>query len=115
MKDTELVLVNVDVNQKKNNTMVYKDENLGRVLKSSRCSDDHIHFSLKKIGRDGIIDPTRYFEKRKMEKPKWVSGCDDYKLIFLNEVIASGSITGGPKDVDTTPKQRTVMETEMPN
>ncbi|CAH1802777.1 unnamed protein product [Owenia fusiformis] len=112
MKDTELILVNVAVPPKKNNTTVYKDEQLGIVKKSSRCRDGHIHFALKKIGSKDIINPSKYFEKRKMERPKWVQTCDDYNLIWLGEVIAEGSITNGSKDIDTSPKQKAKVDTK---
>ncbi|CAH1802680.1 unnamed protein product [Owenia fusiformis] len=112
MKDTELILVNVAVSSKKHNTTVYKGEHLGKVKRVSGCQDGHIHFVLKKIGTEDIIDPSRYFEKRKMEKPKWVQACDDYNLIWLGDVIAEGSITGGPKDIDTTPEQKAEVDTD---
>ncbi|CAH1783345.1 unnamed protein product, partial [Owenia fusiformis] len=115
MKDTELILVNVRVDEIKDNTMVYKDEPLGTVVQTSHCPEGHIHFALKKIGRDDIINPTRYFEKRKMERPRWVQKCDDYELVWLNEVISEGSLTKGPKDVDTTPDQETVPASDMPD
>ena len=48
----------------------------------SGCSDGHIHFSLRKVGTEDYIDPSRYMERREVPRPQWVQECDKYLLVW---------------------------------
>ncbi|CAH1794764.1 unnamed protein product [Owenia fusiformis] len=115
LKDTEIIIENVEVHSAKNGTEVKKNEVLGHVTYSaSLCMDSHIHFTMKKIGSNAIIDPTRYLEKRRMNKPAWIQKCDDYNVIWKEIVFATGTVTGGPEEKDTSPTLENNPDTSMP-
>ncbi|XP_070573688.1 uncharacterized protein [Ptychodera flava] len=83
-------------------------------------------------------DPTRYFKKRDMPPPGVHMECDDYLLVFKmkkpncksgttaithdsvfsaisvrGNVIAEGSLTGGPKEMDTSPARTEEPDTSI--
>ncbi|XP_070559980.1 uncharacterized protein [Ptychodera flava] len=83
LKDTEVIINHVNLDNKNQNRMVYKGTRLGRVVAaSSDCTPNAIHLSMRRKGTTYYFDPTKYIEKRKILTPPWKQYCDEYLLIF---------------------------------
>ncbi|XP_070572594.1 uncharacterized protein [Ptychodera flava] len=110
LKNTEIILYNVDLDSSLEGHPISKDNHLGEVT-SSGCSPNIVHFTMRSQDLHEYINPTRFFEKREMPPPGWHMHCDDYILEFDREVIAEGTITGGPKEEDTSPARTSEPDT----
>ncbi|XP_045156811.2 uncharacterized protein LOC123523186 [Mercenaria mercenaria] len=100
---SELVLTNVEITDPVGHlTQVTGGEVIGIVTKSPCGNNNHIHVSVRR--GSGVVDPSNYLEDRKMNAPKWEQICDDYKVVFKFDTVASGFVVGldGRKEDDTT-------------
>ncbi|XP_070574642.1 uncharacterized protein [Ptychodera flava] len=112
IKDTEVIIDNIDLDDDKDDRLIFKNMKLGTVV-SSGCSPNSIHLSMRKIDTEDYIDPTRYIEKRKILEPGWTQHCDEYYIDILTDATISGPgrISKGPQDTDESPQRTSEPDT----
>ncbi|XP_035698712.1 uncharacterized protein LOC118431577 [Branchiostoma floridae] len=101
MEKLEVIITNVDFLTEKEMKRVFKGSLIGTVS-SSACQPNHIHMAIRNIESGGLVDPTRFTEKRDMVVPGWEQECGDWNLEFKNRVISRGNF-GGSREEDTSP------------
>ncbi|XP_078573994.1 uncharacterized protein LOC144860567 isoform X3 [Branchiostoma floridae x Branchiostoma japonicum] len=101
MEKLEVIITNVDFLAEKEMKRVFKGTLIGTVS-SSACQPNHIHMAIRNIESGGLVDPTRFTEKRDMVVPGWEQECGDWNLEFKNRVISRGNF-GGSREEDTSP------------
>ena len=52
-----------------------------------RLLEDSENTEAEAAEQEGYIDPTNFLEKRPMEVNGWVQECDDYRLVFLVNIV----------------------------
>ncbi len=84
-------------------------------VSSSECGANSFHLSMKKVPSiEGttktaeFVDPTQKLPLKNKPSGAWVQECDDYRIVFKNKVIASGSITKGRSTPEQIALQRKV-------
>ncbi|XP_066265951.1 uncharacterized protein [Branchiostoma lanceolatum] len=88
---------------------VFAGQPIGTVLPSG-CNN-HIHFAVYRTAvppkwlPGGWMDVTKLLEPRGIELPVWTQDCDDYKLVWKFQTLATGSVVGlaGRQNQNTSP------------
>ncbi|XP_019642103.1 PREDICTED: uncharacterized protein LOC109483513 [Branchiostoma belcheri] len=101
MEKLEVIINNVELNPEKELKRVFKGTLIGTVS-SSACQPNHIHLAIRNTESGGLVDPTRFMEKRDMVVPSWDQECGDWNLVFKNEVVSRGKF-GKAKEEDKSP------------
>ncbi|XP_078658229.1 uncharacterized protein LOC144903712 [Branchiostoma floridae x Branchiostoma belcheri] len=101
MEKLEVIINNVDLIPEKELKRVFKGTLIGTVSYSA-CQPNHIHLAIKNTESGGLVDPTRFMEKRDMVVPSWEQECGDWNLVFKNEVVSRGKF-GKSKEEDKSP------------
>ncbi|XP_078658231.1 uncharacterized protein LOC144903714 [Branchiostoma floridae x Branchiostoma belcheri] len=101
MEKLEVIINNVELNPEKELKRVFKGTLIGTVS-SSACQPNHIHLAIRNTESGGLVDPTRFMEKRDMVVPSWEQECGDWNLVFKNEVVSRGKF-GKAKEEDKSP------------
>ncbi|XP_066298079.1 uncharacterized protein [Branchiostoma lanceolatum] len=86
MEKLEVIIDNVNLLTEKEMKRVFKGTLIGTVSSSS-CQPNHIHLAIRNTESGGLVDPTRFMEKRDMIVPSWEQECADYNLYFRKPSI----------------------------
>ncbi|XP_019624877.1 PREDICTED: uncharacterized protein LOC109470382 isoform X2 [Branchiostoma belcheri] len=107
MEKLEVIIDNINFLPEKEMKRVFKGTLIGTVSSSS-CQPNHIHLAIRNTQSGGLVDPTRFTEKRDMVVPGWRQECGDWNLEFFDYgkrqfVVVSTGNFGGSREEDTSP------------
>ena len=75
-------------------------DTIGTVSKS-KCSPNFVHLTMMTEFRGEPTSPTKFLQPRLLEKPQWISECNDYKMEILDVVIRQGILVSTPQSSKT--------------
>ncbi|XP_078585865.1 uncharacterized protein LOC144867676 [Branchiostoma floridae x Branchiostoma japonicum] len=102
MEKLDVIIGNVDMVPGKEGKRVFKGTLIGTVS-SSDCQPNHIHLAIRNTKTGGLVDPTRFMEKRGLVLPSLEVECADYSLIFVPELIMDIGIFDAVSQLDLSP------------
>ncbi|KAI8519524.1 hypothetical protein Bbelb_027810, partial [Branchiostoma belcheri] len=83
MEKLQVIIDNINFLPEKEMKRVFKGTLIGTVSSSS-CQPNHIHLAIRNTQSGGLVDPTRFMEKRDMVVPGWRQECGDWNLEFFD-------------------------------
>ncbi|XP_038050876.1 uncharacterized protein LOC119724026 [Patiria miniata] len=134
-RDIKIIIDNVEPNRTISETEgieVIAGTVIGTVGFSGTCGPpNYIHLSMRKskpnrlaslldgaldndvsaadlAASEGYVNPSNYLGRRPLKTPKWTQVCDDFKFVWLGNVVKEGSLLGRNKDgetIDTSPER----------